>query len=104
MVPCRGFHLLSPRCCNLCTFQISAEQLAQAAERRCAAVRAKDAAARTREENEWVEIDKKLYPDIWRLKHRQEDRRANVFLPSCFEAHSPRVSQSRGERFGSGQR
>ena len=42
-------------------------------------MRAKDAAARTRDENEWVEIDKKLFPDVWRIKYRQEDRRANLF-------------------------
>lgn len=37
-------------------------------------MRAKDAAVRTREENEWVEIDKKIYPDIWKKKYQQEDR------------------------------
>lgn len=46
----------------------------RAAEARCAAVRAKDKAARTDEENEWVEIDKKVFPEIWQVKKRQEDR------------------------------
>lgn len=32
---------------------------------------------RTRDENEWVEIDKVLFPDVWRQKKRQEDRQAN---------------------------
>lgn len=52
----------------------SDEKLAREHEDRCAAVRAKDPAVRTPEENDWVEIDKKLFPEIWRIKHRQEDR------------------------------
>ncbi|CAN0268858.1 unnamed protein product, partial [Ectocarpus sp. 12 AP-2014] len=51
-----------------------AEELARASERRCAAVRAKDKAARTSEESEWVEIDKKIFPEFWRQKDRQEAR------------------------------
>ncbi|CBN77064.1 conserved unknown protein [Ectocarpus siliculosus] len=52
-----------------------AEGLARASERRCAAVRAKDKAARTTEESEWVEIDKKIFPEFWRQKDRQEARK-----------------------------
>ena len=48
--------------------------LSRAAETRCAAVRAKDKAARTPEEIEWVEIDKKIFPEIWQHKKRQEER------------------------------
>lgn len=64
--------------------QASAEQLVRAAEMRCAAVRAKDKATRTRDESEWVEIDKILFPDIWRQKNRQEDRQASKQKPICF--------------------
>lgn len=87
--------LLSPNVLKSCSSQVSAEQLIRAAEIRCAAVRAKDKAARTTEENEWVEIDKTLYPDIWRQKFRQEERRANLHpLPRsklCFPQKCCRV-------------
>lgn len=54
--------------------KLSDEKLAREHGARCAAVRAKDTAVRTPEENDWVEIDKKLFPEIWRIKHRQEER------------------------------
>lgn len=67
--------------------QAAAHTLAQEFETRCAAVRAKHAATRTPQEREWVKIDKVMFPDIWRVKRRQEERwalqsyvRANFFF------------------------
>lgn len=54
--------------------KLSHENLAREHEARCAAVRVKDPAVRTPEENDWVEIDEKLFPEIWRIKHQEEER------------------------------
>lgn len=47
---------------------------ALAFENRCARVRAKDVGARSSEEREWCSIDKIIYPDVWKVKDRQEKR------------------------------
>lgn len=69
----------------VCFRQTPNEEHTSRFEERCAKVRAKDPAFRTPEEKDWVEVDKKMFPEIWKRKSRQEDRSGSADGRNAFD-------------------